>query len=804
MKITYLSLLCAVICLTASAQNEKKYLVHSSTNVIGCNTENRAVLMSPTSSSILPLTLIPQSDGTTVLALEGTTTLYLSLGTTDGWSTYFLSDANDRRAHYKLEQRDGYTLLRNSYTGKYLGTDANTTGSHVYSDKDGSDVKHLWLLSETPKVTLPVDTLRYVASASSRRQQVDGWGVSLCWWANMCGKWSDTNVTQLVKWLVSPNGLNMNVFRYNIGGGDDPAWTHCEEHHMGQGKGLRAEMEGFQDERGGEFHWERDQAQRKVMLKIKELRPDAVFEAFSNSAPWWMTKSGCVAGYTNAGQDNLKEDYYEDFARYLVEVCKHYRDEYGIEFKTLEPFNEALTSYWGCSGGQEGCHFDTQSQVNFLKVLSPILKESGLNTIISASDETSTTHSLQAWNAYQQQNVLSLIDQWNTHTYSATNVERAQLGSLARAAGKELWMSESGSGGTGIGGNLSMAQRLMNDMRYLAPEVWCDWQYVEEGTDQWSMVTGSFSNGNYERNKNYYVREQITRFIRQGYSLVSTSSDQALCAVNAAGDTLVAVLVNNNSNKQIHQISLPCTHATAYVSAYRTSSTENVARLRKDYQMLNDSTLEVTMPTQTIATFVIPISPMSEERPLLADGDTYMLLPQANSQVAVKALSDGLIITNADATDPDQRWILKKQAGDKWYLQTETGKQIISDGSYYLKTSTTSGTAFQFTNIDGIHYRIMLPDGVKCWDLEGEKTVAGTKVGAWTAGESVSSHHRQWQIVRVGGDVPLVPDAIEKITTPQQASQQIYSLQGITLSQPQKGINIIKNADGKVSKVMYR
>ena len=430
MKITYLSLLCAVICLTASAQNEKKYLVHSSTNVIGCNTENRAVLMSPTSSSILPLTLIPQSDGTMVLALEGTTTLYLSLGTTDGWSTYFLSDANDRRAHYKLEQRDGYTLLRNSYTGKYLGTDANTTGSHVYSDKDGSDVKHLWLLSETPKVTLPVDTLRYVASASSRRQQVDGWGVSLCWWANMCGKWSDTNVTQLVKWLVSPNGLNMNVFRYNIGGGDDPAWTHCEEHHMGQGKGLRAEMEGFQDERGGEFHWERDQAQRKVMLKIKELRPDAVFEAFSNSAPWWMTKSGCVAGYTNAGQDNLKEDYYEDFARYLVEVCKHYRDEYGIEFKTLEPFNEALTSYWGCSGGQEGCHFDTQSQVNFLKVLSPILKESGLNTIISASDETSTTHSLQAWNAYQQQNVLSLIDQWNTHTYSATNVERAQLGSL--------------------------------------------------------------------------------------------------------------------------------------------------------------------------------------------------------------------------------------------------------------------------------------------------------------------------------------------------------------------------------------
>lgn len=804
MKHRFIIILCTILSLTSMAQNVKRYLVHSSKNVLGCNADKRAVLVSPSSSEALPLTLISQSDGSTVLALEGNPTLYLSMGTDDGWSTYFLSDANDTRAHYHQEQRNGYTLLRNSHTGKYLGTDANTAGSHVYSDKDGSDVKHLWLLSETSQVTLPVDTLRYVASASSRRQQVEGWGVSLCWWAHMCGKWSDTKITELVKWLVSPNGLNMNVFRYNIGGGDDPAWTNCEEHHMGKGKGLRAEMEGFQDERGGEFHWERDQAQRKIMLKIRELRPDAVFEAFSNSAPWWMTKSGCVAGYTEAGKDNLKEEYYEDFARYLVEVCKHYRDEYGIEFKTLEPFNEALTSYWGCSGGQEGCHFDTQSQVKFLKVLSPILKESGLNTVISASDETSTSHSLQAWNAYQQNNVVSQIDQWNTHTYSATNVERAQIGSQARAAGKDLWMSESGSGGTGIGGNLSMAQRLTDDMRYLAPEVWCDWQYVEEGTDQWSMVTGSFSNGSYERNKNYYVRQQITRFIRQGYSIVSTSSDHALCAVNAAGDTLVAVLINNSSNKQVHQISLPCTHATAYVSAYRTSSSENLIRLRKDYKMLNDSTLEVSMPTQTIATFVIPIAPMSEERALLADGDTYMILPQANSQVAVKALESGLIVTDADADDPDQRWILKKQADDKWYLQTESGQQITSDGSYYLKTSTTSGTAFQLKNIDGIHYRIMLPDGVKCWDLEGEKTAAGTKIGAWTAGESVSSHHRQWQLVRVGGDIPLIPDAIEKISDARQGSQQIYSLQGVILPQPQKGINIIKTIDGKVSKVMYR
>ena len=34
----------------------------------------------------------------------------------------------------------------------------------------------------------------------------------------------------------------MNIFRYNIGGGDDP--SHLDG-HMVKGKGKRAEMEGF-------------------------------------------------------------------------------------------------------------------------------------------------------------------------------------------------------------------------------------------------------------------------------------------------------------------------------------------------------------------------------------------------------------------------------------------------------------------------------------------------------------------------------------------------------------------------------
>ena len=71
-------------------------------------------------------------------------------------------------------------------------------------------------------------------------QTIEGWGSSLCWWAHMCGRWEEKKVDELLDLIISEDGLNMNIFRYNIGGGDDP--THADG-HMVKGKGKRAEIE---------------------------------------------------------------------------------------------------------------------------------------------------------------------------------------------------------------------------------------------------------------------------------------------------------------------------------------------------------------------------------------------------------------------------------------------------------------------------------------------------------------------------------------------------------------------------------
>ncbi|MCD8318219.1 MAG: hypothetical protein LUC45_04955, partial [Paraprevotella sp.] len=438
------------------------YLMHSGGNHMAKGTDGGAILQSPDAPGAQMMHFVPDGKGYYTISPVGGTG-YLSLS--GQWNTLFSADASSDASKYAIEKSgNSFIKLKCKANQKYLGTDNTTAGAKIYSDKDGTDTRHLWYLAENPAQEPPADTAYYVVNPAARLQAFEGWGVSLCWWANMCGQWSDEKIDELVDWLVSPTGLNFRIFRYNIGGGDDPQNRHCTPHHMKNGKGLRAEMEGFKDSLNGEYIWSRDSAQRKIMLKIKAKRPDAIFEAFSNSGPYYMTYSGSCAGNTNASKDNLKPEYYEAFARYLVDVCRHYKEKYGIEFRTLDPFNEPMTNYWAANGGQEGCHFDMTSQTAFLKVLHPILEASGLQTVISASDETDVAQSVKDFNGYDNDQVLDLVGQWNTHTYSAERQSRSQICALCKERGLRLWMSEVGSGGTGISGNLDLAQKLIDDV----------------------------------------------------------------------------------------------------------------------------------------------------------------------------------------------------------------------------------------------------------------------------------------------------------------------------------------------------
>ena len=727
------------------------YLMHSSGKHLEKGSDDGGWIEASTKSSPQKLTIIPIGQGYYNIQAGD-----LFLSQAGQWNSLFIASSTGDEAKWAIESASGqYVKLRCKANNKYLGTDSNDAHQKVYTDKSGNDMKHMWYFSDNVRQTPPADTARYIVSPQVVRQHFDGWGVSLCWWAGQCGNWSDKKIDEIITWLVSPTGLNYSHFRYNIGGGDDPENRHCDQHHMGKGKGLRAEMEGFKDFSGDEYHWERDAAQRKIMLKIKEKRPDAVFEAFSNSCPYYMTYSGCVSGNTDGGKDNLKPEYYEEFAHYLVDVCKHYKDEYGIEFKTLEPFNESVTNFWFANGVQEGCHFDYESQIKFVRVLAPILKESGLNTVISAADETNVGLAVDGFKRFISAGADKLVGQWNTHTYSGSNVDRARFAQLAHQTGKDLWMSETGSGGNGIGGNLAMTQRLFDDMRYIQPEAWIDWQYMEEANDQWCTIRGSFANQTYSKVKNYYVRQQCSRFIKHGSDIVTSLCPQSLAAVNAARDTLVIVALNEGAaGAHVIDLSLFAEQPVrSAIRAYRTSETENLTSVLSSVKT-DSTTLTLAMPAQSITTLVIPLrSENTTKADLLIDGCEYLIVPRQETTRAVSAIGSKVTLEDIDY-GAAQRWRLTAEGSGTYSFQNALGLRLTahrasSSSSLTAVKTTANEQTFYIDEVDYPYFKIQASRGRSHGlDLANASSNAGTTVDIWQYADSnTTPTHRQWMLV---------------------------------------------------------
>lgn len=435
-------------------------------------------------------------------------------------------------------------------------------------------------------------------------QTLEGWGTSLAWWGNACGNWTDTQEkNELLDKVFGQEGLALNVARYNIGGSENP-----DHEHMRAG----GEVPGYQVT-PGVYDWTADAGQRSILQGAID-RGANITEAFLNSPPYWMTYSQCTAGSSNGLSNNLYDDSYDEFADYITEVLKHFRDYWGVTFRTVSPFNEPSTPFaWTAGGSQEGCHFDGDKQNQMITALGQSLADKGLTTEISGPEETILDWGISSYNGYDNTSK-NYLKQLNVHTYHGT--QREQVKCLAFKENKRLWMSEVGFGGSSghdhndMALSLELANGIIMDMKYIQPSSWIYWQVVENETydGNWGMIHANFTGDNdFSLTKAYYAFGQFTKFIRPGYkfigSNIGTASDNNTIAAYDEINHKAVFVIKNNGTGADYSFDLTKFASTGTVNVYRTSPSENLAQL-PDVQAVNGY-INTALPDDSITTYVI-------------------------------------------------------------------------------------------------------------------------------------------------------------------------------------------------------
>lgn len=462
---------------------------------------------------------------------------------------------------------------------------------------------------------------------TTNNSKFEGWGTSLCWWANRVG-YSDTLSQQCADLFFGDNGLRLNIMRYNIGGGDNPAHHHIKR----TDSAIPGWMTYDSVSNTYSYNCQADSNQINVLRRsCKAAGQDAYIEVFSNSPPYFWTASGCSSGNFDTSKDNLRPDCYTLFADYLAYVTKYIQDSIGLKVKSISPMNESSTNFWWAySDKQEGCHFNAgESQSKLLTETAKALKSYNLNEIIlAACDETGPKHQINACLKFSDE-ARSVVNRISTHTYDTSG--RYELGQLAKQY-PNIWMSEIDGGAIlgdsvgEMGASLWLAQRIIDDITGLGASAWVLWQVIDNHISKvgyngnkdkgmvnlnrgyWGVAVANHDDNCIVLTQKYYGFGQFSRFIRPGATIIRCGQS-SLAAYDSEISELVIVAINKEpENKQVEfDLSDFEGKIGVYAKTFRTSGTiadgEHWAEIGQ--ANLDNNMLKAEIKGYSITTFVI-------------------------------------------------------------------------------------------------------------------------------------------------------------------------------------------------------
>ncbi|MFF5358202.1 RICIN domain-containing protein [Streptomyces scabiei] len=624
----------------------------------------------------------------------------------------------------------------------------------------------------------------------------EGWGTSLVWFANATGDYPPAIREKLADLLFGKDGLDLNIARYNIGGGNAPdvkdylrAGGAVEGWWKAPAGTTRTDVDWWDADDKNDWNKDADATQRWWVDRIKNDIDH--WETFSNSPPWFMTESGYVSGGFDSSKDQLKADSVDDFAKYLVGATERLEKAHHIKVDTLDPFNEPNTNYWGTKlgadgqptgGRQEGAHIGPELQQKVLRALAPVLDKSRTDAEISAMDETNPSIFATNWNSYPQE-VRDLVGQMNVHTYGTG--QRTMVRDLAKAADKPLWMSEvegdwgDGQSFTDMRPGLGLAQQMVDDLRELEPQAWVFWQPVEDYDNMkpggesakggnWGSIQLSFSCKSSDTlkscpiytNTKFDTARNFTHYIKPGDRLIKTDDKSSTAAVAKKGKKATVVHVNSTTAPRAVTLDLSRFGDVGKHARVTPVVTDASGKLvRQKAVDVRDKKATITVPAQSVTSFLISsVSGVAASAAELQDDHTYTLNGvQSGKNLALAADGKSLVIKNPNAATAAQRWTLDRvgtgPTGNRTrYVLTEAASHkrlAVRGGSLVAEPDTgarDTATQWILSSTGDSTWTLVNTATGQLADVGGQSTNDGAGVGLWIPN---SGTNQRWKLTDV-------------------------------------------------------
>ncbi|KQX49936.1 MULTISPECIES: glycoside hydrolase [unclassified Streptomyces] len=423
-------------------------------------------------------------------------------------------------------------------------------------------------------------------------QSIDGFGFSMAFQradllhgARGLGPAKRREVLDLL--LSKEKGAGLSILRLGIGSSTDRVYDHMPTILPADPGGPDAPPTYVWDGWDGGQVWLAKEAKAYGVQR---------FYADAWSAPAFMKSNGSE---NNGGE--LLPAWRRAYANYLVQYAKFYERE-GIGITDLGFTNEPD---WTAS--YASMRFTPQQAVDFLKVLGPTVRASGLKTGVVCCDAAGWDRQVAFTEAIEEDPEADrAVGTVTGHRYSGP-------AAVPQPTDKHVWMSEWSPDGTTWNENwddgsgydgLSVAADIQNTLTVGNANAYVYWTGASIGATR-GLIRLADPGDDYRVSKRYWALAAFSRFIRPGAVRVPvTNADPALRVTafrNADGSRVIEIL-NTGTTETSAAFTLRGGH-DRHPDAYVTDRTRSITP--SDVGSVHGTTLTTTLAPRALTTIVL-------------------------------------------------------------------------------------------------------------------------------------------------------------------------------------------------------